>query len=121
MWIDLYSFSASLHIDFMWLCFVSVRWSIASLFLVFMICCRSSIVLCIPLVFKVIVFMHGAGIWLFPVVRGSFLGIELFVALLWLVGRDSFGFGSSCCIVLMCFFVFECGRRWVSVGHDACG
>ena len=57
--ISLYSFSASLHIDLMWLCFVSVRWSIVGFFWVFMMVCRSRIVLCIPLVLNVIAFMGG--------------------------------------------------------------
>ena len=59
VWIRLYSFSASLHIDLMWLCFVYVRWSIVGFFWVFMMACRSRIVLCIPLVLNVIAFMGG--------------------------------------------------------------
>jgi hypothetical protein len=45
----------------------------------------------------------GAGIRMFPLVRGATLGIELFVARLWLVGRVSLGFGSSFFIVLVLF------------------
>ncbi len=59
VWISLYSFSASLHIDLIWLCFVSVRWIIVGFLWVLVILCRSKIVLCIPLVLKVAAFMGG--------------------------------------------------------------
>jgi hypothetical protein len=57
--ISLYSFSASLHIDFMWLCLVYVRCIIVGFFWVFMMSCRSRIMLCIALVLKVTAFMGG--------------------------------------------------------------
>ena len=59
VWISLYYFNTSLHIDLMWLCFVSVRWSIVGFLWVVMMVCRSRIVLCMPLVLKVIAFMGG--------------------------------------------------------------
>ena len=55
-------YSAFLHIDFMWLCLVSVRWIIVGFFWVVMMYCRSKIVLCIPLVLKVSALMEGVGI-----------------------------------------------------------
>ena len=59
VWTSLYSLSTSLHIDLMWLCLVYVRWIIVGFFLLFMMCCRSRIVLCVPRVLKVIAFMGG--------------------------------------------------------------
>ena len=63
------------------LCFVSVRWIIVGFFLVFMMVCRSKIVLCIPLVLKVTVFM---GRWRYSVMVevlcSSFLCVGLFGA-----------------------------------------
>ena len=45
----------------------------------------------------------GVGIRLFPMSHVVFLGIVLFVVLLWPVGCEPPGFGSSFFSVLMCF------------------
>jgi len=47
---SLYSLKASLHMDLMWLCLVSVRYSIVGLVLEMSMRCRSNMVLCMPLV-----------------------------------------------------------------------
>ena len=56
---SLYSSDVSRHMDFKWLCLVSVRFTSVDLLGVFTMCCRSSIVLCMPLVLNETAFMAG--------------------------------------------------------------
>ena len=51
--VSLYSVKASLHVDLMWLCLVSVRYSIVGLDLELSMRCRFNIVVCMPLVLNV--------------------------------------------------------------------
>ena len=53
------SFRVSLHMDFIWLCLVSVRLMIVGLCLELSMRWRSNMVLCIPLVLNVTAWMAG--------------------------------------------------------------
>ena len=57
--------------DFMWLCLVFVRWMMVGFCLEFRMCCRSMIMLCIPLVLNVTACMAGC---LYDVVEVSSVG-----------------------------------------------
>jgi len=51
----------------------------------------------------------GVGIRLLPMTHAAFWGIVLFVVLLWHVGCEPRGFGSSFCSVLMWFdYIWVC-------------
>jgi hypothetical protein len=58
--VNLLSFKASLRMNLMWLCLVSVRYSTVGLVLELNIQCRSNMALCMPLVLNATAWIAGA-------------------------------------------------------------
>ena len=86
--ISMYPFSASLYMDFIWLCLVSARCIInMGLVWVFIMWCRPRIVLCMPLVLNVTTLMDGC-------LYGTLSCVSCCVFVRWFVCELSV----SCCV-----------------------